>query len=83
TPVEVEITALKLMVSKLAPETATASPVELSGRIGAGRRAEPGRFDFKGQVVLKPLSAEGRLETSAIPSHAFKAYYAETLNVDI
>ncbi|MBS0430770.1 MAG: DUF748 domain-containing protein [Proteobacteria bacterium] len=83
TPVEVEITALKLKVNKLAPDTATVSPVELSGRIGAGRRADPGRFDFKGQVVLKPLSAEGRLETSAIPSHAFKAYYADTLNVDI
>lgn len=83
TPVEVEITALKLKVNKLAPGTATVSPVELSGRIGAGRRADPGRFDFKGQAVLKPLSAEGRLETSAIPSHAFKAYYAEAVNVDI
>ena len=83
TPVEVEITALKLKLNKLAPNTATVSPVELSGRIGAGRRADPGRFDFKGQLVLKPLSAEGRLETSAIPSHAFKAYYADALNVDI
>ncbi|WP_220811806.1 DUF748 domain-containing protein [Variovorax sp. UMC13] len=81
-PVAVEITALKLNVQKVQPNTATVSPVQLSGRIGAGR-ADPGRFDYKGNVVLQPLSAEGRLEVSAFPAHAFKAYYADALNIDI
>lgn len=82
TPVAVEVTALKLIAQKVTPDTATVSPVELSGRIAAGR-AEPGKFDYKGQVVLKPLSAEGRLEVAAFPAHAFKAYYADALNIDI
>lgn len=82
TPVAFEITALKLNAQKIAPNTATASPLQLSGRIAAGR-AEPGRFDYKGTVVLKPLAAEGRLEVVSIPAHAFKAYYADALNIDI
>jgi outer membrane protein OmpA-like peptidoglycan-associated protein len=82
TPVAVEITALNLNAQKVAPETNTVSPLQISGRIGS-RRAEPGRFDYKGHVVLKPLSAEGRLEVASFPAHAFKAYYADALNVDI
>ncbi|MCU4118760.1 DUF748 domain-containing protein [Variovorax sp. N23] len=82
TPVAVEVTALKLNAQKITPDTATVSPVQLSGRIAAGR-AEPGKFDYKGQIVLKPLSAEGRLEVEAFPAHAFKAYYGDVLNIDI
>jgi hypothetical protein len=82
TPVAVEITALNLNAQKVAPETSTVSPLQISGRIGS-RRAEPGRFDYKGHVVLKPLSAEGRLEVASFPAHAFKAYYGDALNVDI
>ncbi|MFT4267924.1 MAG: DUF748 domain-containing protein, partial [Xenophilus sp.] len=83
TPVDIELSALRLKAGQIAPGTATASPVELSGRIGAGRRIEPGRFDFKGKLVLEPLLAEGRLEAASIPVHAFKAYFADALNVDI
>ncbi|MGI4777520.1 MAG: DUF748 domain-containing protein [Janthinobacterium lividum] len=82
TPVAFDITALKLAAKNIAPGTAAASAVELSGRIGAGR-ADAGRFDYKGNAVLQPLSAEGRLEVSAFPAHAFKAYYADALNMDI
>ena len=82
TPVAFEISALKLLAKNIAPNTATASAVELSGRIGAGR-ADAGRFDYKGNLVLQPLSAEGRLDVSAFPAHAFKAYYADALNIDI
>lgn len=81
-PVTVEVTAFKLLAQKLAPETNTASPLEVSGRIGSGR-SDPGRFDYKGNVVLKPLAAEGKLEVASFPAHAFKAYYADALNVDI
>lgn len=82
TPVAVQVSALQLRAEKLAPQTAGVSPVQVSARIGAGR-AEPGRFDFKGNVVLQPVSAEGRLEISAFPAHAFKGYYADALNIDI
>lgn len=82
TPVTVEITALKVSAQKIAPDTATTSPLQLSGRIAAGR-GEAGRFDYKGNVVLKPVSAEGRLDVASFPAHAFKAYYGDALNVDI
>ncbi|MEJ8856612.1 DUF748 domain-containing protein [Variovorax robiniae] len=82
TPVAVEITALKLNAQKLAPNTAAVSPLEVTGRIGAGR-SDPGKFLYKGNVVLKPVSAEGRLEVGSFPVHAFKAYYSDALNVDV
>lgn len=82
TPVAFEISALKLSAQKIAPNSATVSPLQLSGRIAAGR-AEPGRFDYKGTVALKPVAAEGRLEVASVPAHAFKAYYADALNIDI
>ena len=82
TPVAVQVSALQVRAEKLAPQTAAVSPVQISGRIGAGR-AEPGRFDYKGNVVLQPVSAEGRLDIAAFPAHAFKGYYADALNIDI
>jgi hypothetical protein len=80
TPVAFEITALNVQAEKVAPGTAMQMPVQVSGRIGAGRRADLGRFEYKGKAVLKPLSAEGRLDASAIPVHAFKAYYQQAFN---
>ena len=82
TPVAVEITALKLNAQNISPGSATVSPVQLSGRIAAGR-AEAGRFDYKGTLALKPLAAQGQLDVAAFPAHAFKAYYADALNIDL
>ncbi|HEY2255638.1 MAG TPA: DUF748 domain-containing protein, partial [Variovorax sp.] len=82
TPLTFDLTALKLEAHKIAPDTATASPLKLSGRISAGR-ADPGRFEYDGHLVLKPISTEGKLVVSAFPAHLFKAYYADALNVDI
>ncbi len=82
TPVAFEISALKVSAQKVAPNTATVSPLKVSGRIAAGR-AEPGRFEYDGQVALKPLSAEGRVIVASLPAHVFKAYYADALNIDI
>lgn len=82
TPVAFEITALKVDAQKITPNTATVSPLKLSGKIAAGR-AEPGRFEYEGNVALKPIAAEGRLLVASLPAHAFKAYYADALNIDI
>lgn len=82
TPVAFEISALKVDAQKIAPNTATVSPLKVSGKIAAGR-AEPGRFEYDGNVALKPIAAEGRLLVASLPAHAFKAYYADALNIDI
>ncbi len=82
-PVEVEISALKLQAQKIAPNTATSSPIQVSGRIAADRRIEPGRFDYKGNLALAPLSTDGRLELASIPVHPFKAHFSDLVNIDI
>jgi len=82
-PAAFEITELKVDAQKITPDTATVSPLQVSGRIRSGRRADPGRFAYQGRVTLKPVSAEGRLNVTAIPAHAFKAYYGDALNIDI
>lgn len=81
--VDVEISALHIKAGPIVPDSATVSSLALSGRLASGRRAEPGRFDYQGKLTLKPLSTEGRLQTQSMPAHAFKAYYADALNVDI
>ncbi len=78
-----ELSDLKLNAQKLSPDSATPSPMLVAGRLGAGTRGEPGRFSFKGDVALKPVAAQGRLELTAIPVHPFKAYYSEGLNIDV
>jgi hypothetical protein len=67
TPVTVEVTAFKLNAQKIAPETNDrVAAGSCPGRIGSGR-SDPGKFDYKGNVVLKPLAAEGRLEVAVLP----------------
>ncbi|MDM0112672.1 DUF748 domain-containing protein [Variovorax sp. J22R133] len=83
-PVEVEFTALNLKAQQLSPNSTTASPIDVSGRLTSGRRADPGRFSYNGKFVLKPLSTEGKLELGSLPVHAFKAYFASNApNVDL
>ncbi|SEA13284.1 DUF748 domain-containing protein [Variovorax sp. YR216] len=82
TPVAFEISALKVNAQKIAPNTATVSPLKVSGRIAAGR-AEPGRFEYDGNLALKPIAAEGKVTIASLPAHVFKAYYADALNIDI
>ncbi|MDB5731374.1 MAG: hypothetical protein JWQ03_1269, partial [Variovorax sp.] len=84
TPVVLEVTALSVKAAKVAPGTANASPLRVSGRMGAEGRRDPGRFDYQGTLVLKPLATEGRLDVAGIAVQAFKAYYADALNnVDV
>ena len=79
TPVAFELSALKVKAQKITPNTATVSPLEVSGRIAAGR-AEPGRFDYNGKRGAQADRGRRPARRSArIPAHAFKAYYADAL----
>ncbi len=82
-PVEVKLASLRLRARDLDPASAAASPVELAGRITAGTRSEPGRFDFKGSLAMAPVALSGRLEATGLPVHAFQPYYGQSLNVDV
>lgn len=83
-PVEVEINSLGLKLQQVSMDGTKPSPVEVSGRIASGRRADAGRFSYKGKFALKPMSTEGQVELNALPVHAFKAYFADQApNVDL
>ncbi len=82
-PVEARVSELRLRLRNLDPATSAPVPLEASGRLSAGSRAEPGRFDYQGSVVLAPFALRGKLEATALPVHAFQPYYAQTLNVDV
>ena len=84
TPVNVEINNLAVKAQQLTLDGAKASPIEVSGRISSGRRADPGRFSYKGKLGLKPMATEGQVDLSSLPVHAFKAYFDEQApNVDL
>ena len=84
TPVDVEINSLGVKAQQLTLDGTKASPIEVSGRISSGRRADPGRFSYKGKVALKPMATEGQVDLNALPVHAFKAYFADQApNVDL
>ena len=78
-----DVSDLKVSAQKISPDSAVASPLLVAGRLSAGSRSEPGRFGYKGDLALKPLAANGRLELTSIPAHSFKAYYSEGLNIDV
>ena len=69
--------------SSLWPRKLRPSPLEVSARLGAGRRVKAGSINFRGQLGLTPLSAQGQLQAQAVPLHAFEPYFGHKLNVSL
>ncbi|MDP3797143.1 MAG: DUF748 domain-containing protein [Polaromonas sp.] len=57
-------------------------PLTASLRLATGS-FEPGRLDFKGNVGLVPLQAQGQLVVDRLPAQAFEPYFADTLNIEL
>ena len=72
--------------NQTAPTAATASlplmPFNVSARIASGR-LEPGKLDFKGALGLAPVAVRGSLLAERLPAHAFEAYVADALNIEL
>ena len=57
-PVRAQLTQLRLDAHKLQWPGGKAIPLELSARLGTGRRSsEPGRLAWQGQVTIEPLAS--------------------------
>ena len=84
-PVELDVSALRVRLGAFEPLAAKAapSPLEVSARLGAGRRVKAGSINFRGQLGLTPLSAQGQLQAQAVPLHAFEPYFGHKLNVNL
>ncbi len=83
-PVRAQLTQLRLDAGKLQLAGKQSMPLELSARLGTGRRgAEAGRLSWRGQLTLEPLTAQGELTAERLPVHAFTPYFDQALNIDI
>ncbi|HMN22697.1 MAG TPA: DUF748 domain-containing protein [Ottowia sp.] len=83
-PVRAQLTQLRLDARQLQLPGRHAMPLELSARLGTGRRSgEPGRLAWRGQLTLEPLAAQGEVVAERLPVHAFTPYFDEALNIDI
>ncbi|MDW5443216.1 DUF748 domain-containing protein [Polaromonas sp. SM01] len=84
-PVAFEVTAVKAQLQGLVlDDKASAKPMPLSAslRLATGH-FEPGKLDFKGNLGLTPMQAQGRLVLERLPVQAFEPYFAESLNIEL
>ncbi|WP_298435993.1 DUF748 domain-containing protein [Ottowia sp.] len=82
TPVRAALTQLALEAGPVDLDTLKPVALRLVARVNAGR-AEPGRLSWRGDVGLKPVSAQGTVDVHRLPVHAFTAYFDDALNIDI
>lgn len=83
--VQLELSALRVRLGALEPLAAKVAPtpLELSAKVGSGRRVQAGSLSFRGQFGLAPVSAQGQLQARGVPLHAFEPYFGSQLNVDL
>ncbi|GGH63687.1 hypothetical protein GCM10010975_29740 [Comamonas phosphati] len=87
--VQLELSALRVRLGALEPlpslsaAKAAPTPLELSAKVGSGRRVQAGSLSFRGQFGLAPVSAQGQLQARGVPLHAFEPYFGSKLNVDL
>ncbi|HSV51202.1 MAG TPA: DUF748 domain-containing protein [Burkholderiaceae bacterium] len=81
-PVAFELSALKLEMKNVAPDSAKPSPLTASARVASGQ-TEPGSLALRGSLSLATLAAQGDVEALRIPAHAFEPYFGEALNMEI
>ncbi|MCD6674329.1 MAG: DUF748 domain-containing protein [Burkholderiaceae bacterium] len=84
-PVRAEVTDLRMEGRKLDLMGKEPMELELSARLGTGRRSggEPGRLSWRGQLAQAPLSARGRVDAERLPLQAFEPYFGERLNIRV
>ncbi|QOQ80876.1 MULTISPECIES: DUF748 domain-containing protein [Comamonas] len=84
-PVQLDVSALRIRLGAFEPLAAKAAPtpLEVSAQLAASRRVQAGHIQFKGQLGLTPVSAQGQLQARAVPLHALEPYFGHKLNVDL
>jgi hypothetical protein len=82
TPVQFQVSAIKVQLKSFALDAKKPSPLTLSARITAPQN-EPGQVDYKGLLGLTPLTTQGSLVATQIPVHAFEPYFADALNIEL
>jgi Domain of Unknown Function (DUF748) len=96
TPVEVDLSAIKLGLQNLSlhdGKTTSVAKLQVSANVtpmggaqasnnsGDARRA--GSVEWRGQLGLQPMVASGNLRMSRFPVQAFEPYFGDALNVSL
>jgi len=81
-PVAFALSGIKVQVKDLRPEGVKPVVVQVSAGLKSGR-AEPGQFDYRGNLQWQPLVAQGNVVATAIPVHVFEPYFAGGLNIEL
>lgn len=81
-PVAFEVSALKLRMQNVRPDGNRPVPVQVSASIRTPR-SEPGSVDFRGNLQMLPLVAQGSVVATQIPAHAFEPYFGSGLNIEL
>ena len=88
-PVAFQVSALKAQLGNLllgersaSPPAKAAMPLTASLRLASGRSA-PGQVDFKGNLGLAPMQAQGQLVVTRLPVQAFEPYFADAVNIEL
>ena len=81
-PVRLELAALQARARNLTLDGRQPAPVTLSAQV-RGPRTEPGSLRFDGSLMWDPLLAQGRIDASQLPLHAFSPYLQRRLRLDV
>ena len=88
-PVAFQVSALKAQLGNLvlgdgsaSAQAKAAMPLTASLQLASGGSA-PGQVDFKGNLGLAPVQAQGQLAVSRLPVQAFEPYFADTVNIEL
>lgn len=88
-PLRFDLNKLRLAVQGLqwqGERPAPAARVQLSARVvapGAAREQVAGAVDWKGQVGVQPLLANGTLRIERFPVHLFEPYFGDKLQLSL
>ena len=81
-PVAFALSGVKVQVKDLRPDGVKPVVVQVSAGLRSGR-AEPGQFDYRGNLQWQPLAAQGSVVATDIPVHVFEPYFAGGLNIEV
>jgi hypothetical protein len=81
-PVAFDVSALKAQVKGFSMDAKQPFPLTASARIRAVQ-GEFGQLDYRGNLGLVPLSAQGKVVAAQIPVHAFEPYFGDALNIEL
>ena len=81
-PVLLDVSGVKVQVKNFALDAKKPFGLSAFARLKTPQ-GEPGQLDYKGDLGLSPVSAQGRVVATQIPVHAFEPYFADLVNIEV